>query len=234
MTWAVVPVKQLDMVKQRLSGVLSRDRRKALYLAMLNDVLENLGRVPSVEGIVVVTPDPRVEDLACSFASNVLFIRETGPPSLNGALNQAARFLRGYNASSMLVIPGDVPLLKPEEVERLVGESENVSVIVAPDKEWRGTNGLLLTPPDVIPPCFGPDSLRAHLERAREKGVAFKVIPVSSLRWDVDQPADLLHIIESGPGRRTYGEILRHALCPGNGLWCSGPGAGWESPDKKI
>src|SRR5258707_490022 len=40
--WAVVPVKELDRAKERLAPVLPPERRRALMLAMLEDVLTAL------------------------------------------------------------------------------------------------------------------------------------------------------------------------------------------------
>ena len=37
--WAVVPVKDLQHAKQRLAGVLDAAERRALFAAMLEDVL---------------------------------------------------------------------------------------------------------------------------------------------------------------------------------------------------
>ncbi|MFZ5913432.1 MAG: 2-phospho-L-lactate guanylyltransferase, partial [Pseudomonadota bacterium] len=36
--WAIVPIKDLSRAKQRLSGLLSETERRALGLAMLEDV----------------------------------------------------------------------------------------------------------------------------------------------------------------------------------------------------
>jgi len=46
---AVVPVKDLRNAKQRLAGVLGPPARTALFRAMLEDVLEALSGVASLE-----------------------------------------------------------------------------------------------------------------------------------------------------------------------------------------
>jgi 2-phospho-L-lactate guanylyltransferase (CobY/MobA/RfbA family) len=54
-TTAVVPFKDLDAAKARLSDRLARSERRALVLAMLDDVLGALSRVPELSGVLVVT-----------------------------------------------------------------------------------------------------------------------------------------------------------------------------------
>ena len=46
--WAVVPVKELDQAKERLAAVLTPEGRRALMLAMLEDVLAALAMTPSL------------------------------------------------------------------------------------------------------------------------------------------------------------------------------------------
>ena len=55
--WAVVPVKELDRAKERLAPVLPPERRRALMLAMLEDVLAALAAAPGLAGLAVVTVD---------------------------------------------------------------------------------------------------------------------------------------------------------------------------------
>src|SRR5437764_14715631 len=60
-----------------------------------------------------------------------------------------------------------------------------------PDRHGTGTNALLLTPPDVLAPSFGPDSRRRHLADAQTAGVPAEVVELDSLALDVDTPDDL-------------------------------------------
>jgi 2-phospho-L-lactate guanylyltransferase len=63
--------------------------------------------------------------------------------------------------------------------------------VIVPDRHGQGTNALLLTPPDVMAPAFGPGSFARHAARARAAGAAIRVADVSSLGLDVDTPEDL-------------------------------------------
>ena len=60
-----------------------------------------------------------------------------------------------------------------------------------PDRHGIGTNALLLTPPDVIEPAFGPDSRALHEQAAAAAGVPCTVEQVATLALDVDTADDL-------------------------------------------
>jgi 2-phospho-L-lactate guanylyltransferase len=49
----------------------------------------------------------------------------------------------------------------------------------------------LLTPPDAIPPSFGPGSCERHLALARKAGAVCRIERPASLLLDIDTGADL-------------------------------------------
>jgi 2-phospho-L-lactate guanylyltransferase len=64
-------------------------------------------------------------------------------------------------------------------------------VAIVPADAGGGTNALLLYPPDVIAPSFGPDSFAAHLRAAEAAGAAVQVVSDPALGFDLDTPDDL-------------------------------------------
>ena len=60
MSVALVPVKSLSAGKSRFLSQLSRESVEVLCVAMLEDVLAALLAAPSLERVVVATPDDRV------------------------------------------------------------------------------------------------------------------------------------------------------------------------------
>jgi 2-phospho-L-lactate guanylyltransferase len=64
-------------------------------------------------------------------------------------------------------------------------------VVVVPDRHGSGTNALLLTPPNVIRPAFGPGSRERHEGLAAEAGATCASIDVLTLGLDVDTVDDL-------------------------------------------
>ncbi len=201
---ALVPVKALRHSKSRLRPVLSDDHRHALVLAMLEDVLRLLAGVPAVATTAVVSPDADVLAFARRFGAQA--IRE--PPlsvskGLNAALTFASDVLSGQGASSLLVLPVDVPLATTADIQAILDASHaNPSIVLCPSRSG-GTNALALRPPGTIPFRFGHRSSAAHQREARARGLPLTVLPLPSLAFDIDRPNDLAAILAEPNGTRS-------------------------------
>jgi 2-phospho-L-lactate guanylyltransferase len=121
---------------------------------------------------------------------------------------------RGFER--VLLVPGDTPLLKPPELEALLGRSERdgIQVAIVSDRHGTGTNGLLIAPPGTFDPSFGPGSLARHRAQAQERRLVHRVEALPSLEHDVDTPGDLAAlwtvVDESRRGaQRTRGALMQ-------------------------
>lgn len=213
--WAVVPVKRLDLAKSRLASALRPTERRALVQGLLRRTLAILRCTDVLSGVIVVGKDMVVGEIARDHGA--IFFRESGSPGLNGALAQVAAATLGQSISGLLVLPGDLPRLTSASIEALVnlGLCERGScgggcqpspqlhaspaakhpcgraVVIASDKDGIGTNALLVSPPDLIPFCFGPRSFHRHLVAARAVGIEPLVYHSPALALDLDTPGDL-------------------------------------------
>lgn len=187
MTDVVIPIKTLAEAKQRLRSVLWPDERAGLVLAMLRDLLTTLRR-SGVGEIWLVASDDAVFDLGAEFGARPL--REITPSGYNSAVSL------GLDAvpkdTPVLVLPGDIPLVQPEDIAALTGATSDVRI--AADHLGRGTNGLFLSSPDLIRPCFGPDSLRDHMAAGKRAGSVTCQLVLPGLARDIDTPEDLAHL----------------------------------------
>jgi 2-phospho-L-lactate/phosphoenolpyruvate guanylyltransferase len=194
-TFAVLPVKSFRRAKQRLGAAVAD--RPALAAAMVRDVLAALRAVPELDRVVVVTAEPAAAEEARASGATVVTDREEAGQSAAATLGLRAALAGG--AERVLLVPGDCPALDPAEVSALLREP--AGVVIVPDRHGTGTNALLLTPPVVIVPGFGPASFERHRARARGAGVEPGVARVPSLALDVDTPDDLGALLEALPDR---------------------------------
>jgi 2-phospho-L-lactate guanylyltransferase len=195
-TVAILPVKSFGRAKQRLGGAFPD--RPALAAAMVADVLDALGRVDGLEGVIVVTAEEGAARAAREAGAVVAHDPVEAGQSAAASLGVAA----ANGADRVLLVPGDCPALDPEQVEALL--AHRAPVVIVPDRHGQGTNALLLSPPDVMAPAFGEGSFARHAALARAAGADPKVVDVPSLGLDIDTPDDLAALRGSpGIGPRT-------------------------------
>lgn len=209
--WAVVPVKHLKDAKQRLSPVLTPRQRDSLTRAMLEDVLRALCQTRCLAGVMLVTGDAVVTAAARRFAARVLVERDRLGHS--EAVTFAAKVLAGEKVSSMLSVAADLPLVTPDEITALVqAHTLPPAVTVAPARDKLGSNAMLCSPPNVLPFRFGENSFTPHLQRARELGIAPRVVERPGLGLDVDTPEDLAAFAEKRSHTCAYDYLERSGL----------------------
>jgi len=185
---AVVPVKGLAGGKSRLAPRLSRDELEALALAMLGDVVAALRATPSIDRVVVVTPDERVAAAARAAGARVLLRPE---PGLNPAIDAGSAL--AAPGEPVLTVLGDVAGAVPEELEQLFARLRELGgrgAVLAPSADG-GSSALLRAPGDVLPSRFGPESGKAHREAAGAAGVPWAEVALPSLAVDLDCPEDV-------------------------------------------
>lgn len=161
---------------------------------MLLDVLEAIGKSGVVEDCLVISSDKRVLEEAKRMGFSGLM--EGRPEGLNGALKYATDWCTGRGAKALLILPGDLPLLTGEDVERLFSYLKGErGVVVSPCRRREGTNALLRIPPDVMPTLFGTGSYEAHLRGARALGIPVRVDLSEGISFDVDTVEDLRDLL---------------------------------------
>lgn len=187
-TVAILPVKRFANAKQRLAASLPADLRRSLAEAMVSDVLRALRRTNAIDEIVVVTAEPIAAALATSQGAKVVPDLEERGHSEAAVLGIATV----PDAQRVLLVPGDCPALAPSDIDDVLRAAPPApSVVVVPDRVGTGTNALVLTPPGVMTPSFGPDSRARHEGAAAGAGVAHVVADVQGFALDVDTPEDL-------------------------------------------
>jgi len=190
--WAVVPVKGFDEAKRRLADVLSAPDRAAFAEAMLRQVLQTLMATAGLGGVLVVTADQRAASLALHFGAEVL---EDLGEGTNAAVVRGLDSLMSRGRHAAVVVPGDVPLMTPAEIDEVLARGREHAVVLVPATRDGGTNLLLTRPPGLFAPCFGPDSFARRRESARALGIEPCVLRLDGLGLDIDTSDDLERVM---------------------------------------
>ena len=100
-TLAVLPVKSFGLAKQRLGEAVAPDDRRALARAMVGDVLEALGRVEGLDGVLVVSAEFSGE--------GVEVVHDPEEAGQSAAARRGVRAAVERGAERVLLVPGTAP-----------------------------------------------------------------------------------------------------------------------------
>lgn len=188
---AIIPVGTLEGAKSRLGAVLDAEERHDLAASLARRTIAAAVATPTIQEVLVMTPDDEVRALALEHGARPIRQRTSG---LNDGLREARAEAVAAGASAILILPIDLPHITPAAVGAVVASLAHVPrplVAIVADRHGRGTNALLVAPPDAIDFCFGGDSRSAHTAAAIDAG-ALVVDLAGPLRLDLDTPDDLV------------------------------------------
>ena len=190
--WLVVPVKSLRDGKSRLAPALGSAERYAFIEWLLVRTLEQAAHFPGLERTLVVSAceEARARASACGARA----LEEHAPGGLNHALRQAQLALSELGAMRMLIVSGDLPLLQAQDLRHLASASAADTVVLAPDRNRQGTNGLCLHTCVPFEFSFGPNSFERHLYCIRQLNMRSVVVDRPGLAFDVDIPDHLAEL----------------------------------------
>jgi 2-phospho-L-lactate/phosphoenolpyruvate guanylyltransferase len=209
----LVPVKPLHLAKSRLrtAGLLDGDQHRALALALVRDTIAAARSARGVRRLLAICSDADAVDVLRADGTEV--IPDEPDAGLNPALRHGARLLRADDPRAPVgALQSDLPSLRAAELDAaLTGFATLAGAARAfcPDRAGTGTTLLLAAPGADLDPRFGPGSAAAHTASGAHRLEG----PWSTLRCDVDTPADLTAATRLGLGPRTTA-ALRRAAAP--------------------
>jgi FO synthase len=198
--WAVVPIKRLTVAKQRLTALLGETREEFAYLLACRtlDVVRDSGLF---DGIIVVSPDPRIA--AATLARGALLLDDRDA-SLNEACSLGLAAAAERSARIAVLMPADLGLLRAsvlaDVVQRyLVLRETGTAVGLVRCKDGTGTNMVLLDPAQPFEPRFGADSFARHAAAAAHELTAPEVAFDIDAAEDLHRFAGMLDAAAAGP-----------------------------------
>ena len=197
---ALIPVKGFRNAKQRLSPLLEAAEREALAEAMFRDVLRQVLSARRLHGTFVVTGNDAVAEIALALGAEV--IREALERGETDAVDFARGYLKGAGWEAVLIIPGDMPLLRACDIDGLLSqlpeEATGPFALLVPSCDRMGTNALLLAPPDLIKLRFGYDSFSYHMTQISAQKLPLRFSENERIALDIDEPKDLQRFLAIG------------------------------------
>lgn len=202
----LVPVKNLENAKERLSPVLSRAERRTLAEAMLQDVLQALAALNHPTRVGVVTSDLFATALAQRHGFAV--ISDSTNRGESDAIARATEHCMAHGEETTLVIPGDIPLVQAQDIEQVLAAAPAQGSVLVPGWDGRGSNAVWRRPANLFPLRFGNDSFQPHLRAAQATGMPCVVLRLPRVGLDVDNSSDLARLLAAEGDTRSQ-QLLR-------------------------
>ncbi len=190
----LVPVKDLEQAKSRLSPLLALEERRELAWRLLERVLAELAAWDAgVRRVLVSNYAPAIERAqALGFA----VIPEAEQISESTSVDAASAQLEAAGVRGVLRVPLDLPLFSAAALEPVLAEAlAGRAAVLVPARDRMGTNALYRAPPTLFASHFGPDSLTLHTRAARAASGDVVEVEVPHLALDIDDPADVTELL---------------------------------------
>ncbi|WP_119308566.1 2-phospho-L-lactate guanylyltransferase [Cohaesibacter haloalkalitolerans] len=198
----LIPMKDPSRAKSRLASGLSEGERSTLSLMLFKAVVERIKTALAsadhlkaqidVIDIAVVSSSEVIRQVAEEL--DILFLPEAGDTGLNDALQAASECALKQGYGRLCILPGDLADPTAQDIVSLLSYPVDVRTIIVCPSEDLGTNALVVPLPSPMPFSFGPDSFSRHFSQAADLGLMPVILPLKSLRRDIDTMADLSYL----------------------------------------
>jgi 2-phospho-L-lactate guanylyltransferase len=184
----VIPFK-LNGAKSRLSPLLSRDERKKLALAMLNDVIAAVSDI----GLVSVLSKSQLPDYDTISPQMIIECDLELNSALNCLISDWQK--KGWPAD-LLIVMADLPLLTKRDLDGIMSTAGDL--VISPGRGG-GTN-ILLIRSSIFRVSYHGLSFLKHIDLAEKLGLSAGVYYSYNSGCDIDEPSDLVEVLLHGRG----------------------------------
>lgn len=189
--YLVIPAKSSAGSKQRLALTLNDPERQLVSQTLAASVIGMASRVWPKDHLVVVSSEPHLLVTCARIGVPTLVDSGAGQTA---AVTVGANWCLERGAETLATLAADLPGVGEEDLETLLlssGSLESGSLVIYPDRQGTGTNGLVVNPASLLVFAFGPDSRRRHEQLGALLGLQVRVVDQAGIAWDLDRPEDL-------------------------------------------
>ena len=185
----IIPVKKFSDSKNRLSSVLTLEEKKELVRCMLFDVCDVLIKSSYLNGIAIVTSENEI--VQYENYEKIIHLKESHNSGVNNAVEIGNQYFMKEGFDATIVIPGDIPLIDNQVLDKLFGQVNKNQVIITPSRREDGTNLLFRNPPGIIQTSYDSNSYFTHLKMIKDNNLQYSIYLEDAIRLDLDEPEDI-------------------------------------------
>ena len=192
-TSVVIPIKSFSKSKSRLN--LSQSDTKYLCEIMLKEILHVISEAKSIDDIIIVSKDESALDIGKKF--NCIEIIDEKESGVNDAVSLANEFLVEHSYSCSIVLPQDVPLIFPEDLDNLIRfYQNNEHAIIVPSRHFDGTNALLRIPMPNMKTRYDEGNYKFQFEPIKTARMKYSLALIHRIMIDIDNIEDVNYVIK--------------------------------------
>lgn len=188
-SWVIIPVKPFKQGKSRLRACFDRQDLYALNYNLFVQTIETITAAACFDHIMVISRDKHAQAVARQLGLELCL--EQNPSSLNLAIEQAMTCVVERGGGQVLIVPTDLPNLRPDDLLSTKGLIPRQGVVIVPDHFYRGTNALGMSDPMLIKPAFGSNSFHKHSIQAQQDNLSLRVYYNEAIMHDLDTQLDI-------------------------------------------
>ena len=194
--FAIVPVKNFERGKSRLQSLLTVEERIKLSELFLDLTLKTLTKTRVISQVVIVSSDKRADEIVKKY--DAIFLGEKKDQGVNAAVALADTYISKYIVDASIVIPQDLPLLLPQDIERIckAAQSHERCLVICPSVRFDGSNALLRRPPLLLKTSYEHDSYNIHIKKAKALNASVRIIHIKRIMIDIDTIDDIRKLIK--------------------------------------
>ena len=192
-TAVILPVKTFSKSKSRLN--LSQQNVERLCEIMLKEILQITSESKLIDDIILVSKDDSAFAIGKKFRCiEIIDEKESG---VNNAVSLANKFLVEHEYSCSIVLPQDIPLIIPEDLDNLVKLNQNRKhAIIVPSRHFDGTNALVRTPVPNLKTRYDEGSYKFQFEPFKSSKIKYSLALIYRIMIDIDNIVDVNYLIK--------------------------------------
>ena len=195
----VVPMKDPSMSKTRLRSALSPQARRTLACSLYRRTLDVLIRAQKETPFDIAVVTGSADAARIAEDAGVMVIDEGAQDSLTDAVTYAGVCSGDQGYDAMVVLPADLAAPSEDDIVRFIEKGQSGhDVVICPATDL-GTNALYVSPPNALTFAYGVHSARTHLLNAMDAGLDAVLMPLDSLKFDIDTSACLARAMRDCP-----------------------------------
>lgn len=158
----------------------------ALAAAMLRDMVDAARACPQVAQVHVVTPTPEI-----AAGLPIHLIAEPDAAGMDAAFARAQAALPPE--TTLVLLPGDLPQLRAEDLSALIAAHETGGITVVPSATDAGTGAIMVDAGRAMRFAFGPGSFARHMAQPGARR-----FDRAAIGEDLDRPGDVARALARG------------------------------------